>query len=137
MIDTMKFTHFMKLEISEDEKIWATALHLSPLLNLAFPLLGILTPIGIWYHHRESSPYIRTQARELANLILLGIVLGLIALFLIAPMLYFLPGSRYLLAFAGVLSLPGLLLPLWGAFNTFQGHDFRYPLPFRLFQHQK
>lgn len=137
MIDTMKLTHFMKLELTEDEKLWASALHLSPLLNLAFPLLGILTPIGIWYHHRESSAYIRAQARELANLIVLGLVLGLLSAFLIGPMLYFLPWSRFLLAFAGVLALPGLLLPLWGAFNTFQGHDFRYPLPFRLFKHQE
>ncbi len=134
MIDTLKFTQFTKLDVSEEERLWACALHLSPLLNFFFPLLGILTPIGIWYHHKDHSEYIRSQARELLNLFLIGLILGVATTCLVIPMIYFLPWFAYFFAFAGVLALPGLLLPFWGAYNAYQGHDFQYPLPLRFFK---
>lgn len=134
MIESLKFSDFNQLDVSEHERMWATALHLAPLLNFTFPLLGILAPLGIWYHHKDESSFIRTQARELANLIIIGIALGILGTCLVVPMLYFLPWFSYFFAFAGVLALPGVLLPFWAAYNVYQGKEFQYPLPIRIFK---
>ena len=79
MFQSIQLTNFTQVEIPEEERLWAAALHLAPLLNFVFPLLGFLTPIGIWYHHRENSEFIRDQGKELLNYILCGIMVGIIS----------------------------------------------------------
>lgn len=134
MINRIQFKDFSMLELSETERMWASALHLSILLNFAFPLLGILTPIGIWYHHREQFPFVHSQARELLNLAIFNIAFSICFFTLSIPLVYFLPWLTFPFALVGLVYFPLFLLPFWAAYNVYQGADFKYPLPFRIFK---
>ena len=135
MFDPIQFKDFAQTQVPEEEKLWAAALHLAPLLNFVFPLLGIMTPIGIWYHHQEKSAFIKDQAKELLNYFLFTLIIGVVMLCMSVPMLLLLPWLAAPFAFVGILFLPLALMPFWAAFNVYQGSLFRYPTPFRFLKH--
>ncbi|RFC44804.1 MAG: hypothetical protein DVB28_000872 [Verrucomicrobia bacterium] len=107
------------------ENIWATALHLSPLLGYLIPVAGLVVPVVLWQTRKES-PLIDRHGRAVANWILSQLiwwgVSALLCLFLVGiPMLWI----------VGVLVV---VFPIIGAVRAYEGRVWSYPLCFRFFK---
>ncbi len=55
------------IEITREEKNWATGLHLSAFLNLIVPFGSILGPLVFWLIKKDSSTYIDQEGKEAVN----------------------------------------------------------------------
>ncbi len=142
--------------LSEEERLWAALAHISALLTLGLAvvsggwgaLLLIFVPLAIYFSFRDRSDFVAFHALQafamqiigtvgwLALLVVGTFVLGIgIAISALASVI--LVGIPFLILFVLLLIvfvLASLALPLGmvvfsilGAFNTYNGHDYRYP----------
>lgn len=112
-------------EFCKRENIWATALHLSPLLGYLIPVAGLIVPVVLWQTRKES-PLIDRHGRAVMNWILSQLVWwgvsALLCLFLVGfPMLWI----------VGVLVV---VFPIIGAVRAYEGRVWSYPWCFRFFK---
>jgi hypothetical protein len=112
-------------EFSKRENIWATALHLSPLLGYLIPVAGLVVPVVLWQTRKES-PLIDRHGRAVMNWILSQMIWwGVSVLFCLLlvgiPMLWI----------VGVLVV---VFPIIGAVRAHEGRVWSYPLCFRFFK---
>jgi uncharacterized Tic20 family protein len=138
------------MQPSEDERVLAALSHASIVANVV-NLAGMIATALIWTMQRDRSPYVRAHALQAlvyqGAVLLLSIVLVLfwsacLALSLlpaaIRPDLYRAsPPDSFWLALAGLLVPVGFgilatLYGLYGAYQTYRGRPFRYPLAGRL-----
>ena len=125
-----------------EERSMAALSHASILLNLFIPGLGIIAAAAVWLTQNERSPFARKQALQAAVFqtvwLLLPIVVAVVGVMtavggaiagsltdarvgvLLIPAVVF-----GVLAVLGVILL-GILYALVGAYETYQGRDFRY-----------
>jgi hypothetical protein len=110
----------------EQERTWALAAHLSPLLNFVIPIpfFSIIAPLIVWFLKRETMPLVDDQAKEAVNfqitVTLIGVVCGILVL-----------------VFIGILLLPLLLvytviMSVLAAKAAQEGKHYRYPFTLRL-----
>jgi uncharacterized protein len=102
----------------EDEKLWALAAHLGPLV------LGLIAPLIVWLVFRERSAFLDRQAKEALN-------------FQIAYLVYFaVAGLSLLIAIVFVLlpvvGVAWVVFMILAAVQASQYHDYRYPAIFRV-----
>ncbi len=129
--------------ISDDaeERSMAALAHASILLNLFIPGLGIIAAAAVWLTQNERSPFARKQALQAAVFqivwLLLPILVAVVGVMAavggaiagalndarVAVLL--IPAIFGVLALLAVFLL-GILYALVGAYETYQGRDFRY-----------
>jgi uncharacterized Tic20 family protein len=143
--------------VSRAERRWATLAHLSALLTAGLGLwtggaggvLALLLPLGLYVYFRERAPYVAFhalqstvfQAAGAITLVVGGVAaaLGLMALWLLTAGLSVVIVGLLLLPFtftltvmavlAGVgLPVTGLAYVLRGAYQSYHGERFEYPL---------
>ena len=107
------------------ENIWATALHLSPLLGYLIPVAGLVAPVVLWQMKKES-PLIDRHGRAVMNWILSQIIWwgisAVLCLVLVGiPMLW-------------VMGILVVVFPIIGAVRAYEGRVWSYPLCFRFFR---
>lgn len=139
------------MQPTKDERLLAALGHASILINIV-NMLGMIATLLLWVTQRERSAYVRRHALQallyqgitmLVSMILIlgwGLCLGLALMpMALRPELY----GDYSLPASFWLALAGLIVPivfgsiaivygLFGAFQTFRGVPFRYPLVGRL-----
>ena len=102
----------------EDEKLWAIAAHLGPLV------LGFIAPLVVWLVFRERSSFLDRQGKEALN-------------FQIAYLVYFAVAGLSIFIVVGLVLLP-LVGIAWVVFmilatvQASQYQDYRYPAIFRV-----
>lgn len=128
---------------SQDDKVVGALAHAAAIL----PMWGIVVPALIWVTQREKSDYIRQQASQalawqIAQLSLMfgGFILYAISFFLLFGSVFFLndvptdaPPPGFFLPFCvmGFIFLTmgiTILVGLYAAVRTLQGHDYTYPI---------
>ena len=110
---------------SSDERILAGVAHLTGLLALSMPVVGLLAPLGVWIAKRDTSPWVAEHAKESLN-------------FNIAVTVYFWIFVVLSFALIGIPLLVGLgmawlVLTIVAAVRAYDGTSYRYPLIFRIF----
>jgi uncharacterized protein len=110
---------------TEKERTWAMLAHLSALVGLLMPLLGmVLGPLVVWLARRDESPFVAEHAREALNFnisVLLGaVVCGLLMLVFVG----FLLGTALFIAW--------LVMTLVAAIKASEGEIYHYPFSLRL-----
>jgi uncharacterized Tic20 family protein len=138
------------MQPSEDERVLAALSHASIVANVV-NLAGMIATALIWTMQRDRSPYVRAHALQAlvyqGAVLLVSIVLALswgvcLALSLLPaalrPDLYRAsPPDSFWLALAGLVVPIGFgilatVYGLYGAYQVYRGHPFRYPLAGRL-----
>jgi uncharacterized Tic20 family protein len=110
---------------TENERTWGMLAHLSALVGLVLPLVGIvLGPLALWLMRRDESQFVADQAKEALNFNI-SVLLGAIACALL--MLVFI---GFLLGTA--LFIFWLVMTLVAAIKASEGHTYRYPFSLRL-----
>ncbi len=108
--------------ISSEDRGWATACHLSPLVAYLFavPGTGILCPMLVWLCRRDESEFVDEQGRRAINF---QIMMALLALgsWLLVPILV---GIPLLLA----VHLIGGLFAVLAGLKTASGRGYDYPV---------
>jgi len=110
---------------TENERTWAMLAHLSALIGLVVPFIGIVIgPLAVWLARRDESPFVAEHAREALNFnitVLIGaIVCGLLMLVFVG----------FLLLTA--LFIAWLVMTLVAAIKASEGRTYQYPFSLRL-----
>ena len=114
--------------IGSEERTWAVAAHLSPLLTFLVPIPGmsIIAPLVIWQMKKTSMPYAAGHAKEALNfnitafIWLVGAIIAGLALFVLG-----------LLLTVPLVGLIWLILTIVGAVKAGNGERYRYPFTIR------
>ena len=102
----------------EDEKLWALAAHLGPLV------LGFIAPLVVWLVFKDRSAFLDRHGKEALN-------------FQIAYLVYFFVAALSLIVVVGLVLLPAVgvawvVFMILAAVQASQYRDYRYPAIFRL-----
>ncbi len=97
----------------EDEKLWAIAAHLGPLV------LGFLAPMIVWLAFKERSPFLDRSAKEALNMQLSYLLYGVAA----AVSLLILVG----LVLVPLVGVAWLVLMILATVKVANFEDYRYP----------
>lgn len=92
-------SYVAETQVTDEERGWAIAAHLSTMAGTAIPCGNILAPLVIWLIHRDKSSFVSKHAWE-AVAFQIGVALAIIVLVL----------------FAFVTFGPGIVLALFGIF---------------------
>lgn len=101
----------------DEEKMWAIAAHLGPLL------LGFVAPLVVWLVFRERSAFLDRQGKEALNFqltLLIGYVISLVLVFVLIG---------FLLLFA--VWIAGLVFMIMATVKVSSLADYRYPVTIR------
>jgi uncharacterized Tic20 family protein len=110
--------------VTEEERNWAMAAHLSSILGVWAFFLGAIGPLVVLLAKGDRSPFIRSQAVEALN-------------FNISVLIYSVVGWVLVLVLIGI-PLLGALFVFWLVFTLVatvkvsNGQPYRYPLTIRL-----
>jgi uncharacterized Tic20 family protein len=102
----------------EDEKLWAIAAHLGPLI------LGFIAPLVVWLVFKDRSAFLDRHGKEALN-------------FQIAYLVYFVVAGLSLLLLVGFILLPAVgiawvVFMILASVQASQYRDYRYPAIFRV-----
>ncbi len=64
---------------TDDDRLWATFIHLSGLAGFILPTASIIAPLILWLMKRKSSPFIDDHGREALNFQISIIIYAIIA----------------------------------------------------------
>ena len=109
--------------ISQEERTWALAAHLSALAGYVIPFGNIVSPLVIWLIHKDKLPFVDDQAKESLNF-QISITIYVLACI---PLAFILIGIPLLIA----IGLAGLVLLIVAAIQANEGVRYRYPLTIR------
>lgn len=112
--------------VSQEERTWALAAHLSGLAGYIIPFGNIIAPLVIWLIQKDKMPFVDDQAKEAINFQISVTVYALACI----PLLFVLIGIPLLI----LVGLGGLVLLIVAAIKANEGVRYRYPLTFRLVQ---
>lgn len=116
----------LELGIDKEQRTWALAAHLSPLLGYVVPVpfFNILAPGIIWFLKRETMPFVDDQAKEALNfqitVFIAAFISGVLTLVII---------GIFLLIAVVIYSLVMMVLAAKAAQD---GKQYRYPICLRL-----
>jgi uncharacterized protein len=126
---------------SPDERTWATLAHASALLNLFGGVGGILAAFVIWLTQREKSAWVGFQALQalifqaatvtITVLVVVVVwVVGFVVSFATIGVGTFVAVPVMILVFFGGFALmaAGMVYAFYGAYQIYQGREFRYLL---------
>ncbi len=113
------------VEVSHEERLWATACHLVALAGYVLPALGFLiAPLILWLIKREGNPYVDSQGKEAVNFQIS------ILIYLLASVLLMVIGIGFFLL--PVIAVFDFVMIIVAAIKANGGEDYRYPLCIRL-----
>lgn len=101
----------------DEEKMWAIAAHLGPLL------LGFVAPLVVWLVFKDRSAYVNRQAKEALNFQISVLIYLMVSFVLMIVLIGF------LLMFA--VGIAALVFMVIAAVKTANFEDYRYPLTIR------
>ena len=103
-----------------EQKQWGMGLHLSQLVNLIFPPLGLIAPIVIWQMKKDEMPALDAHGKMVTNWIISSVIYGAVSVVLAFVLVGFL-----LLIALGIL---GIVFPIIGGIKANNGEFWEYPL---------
>jgi uncharacterized Tic20 family protein len=106
------------------EKNWAIGLRLSGLAGFLFPGANIIAPLALWMWKKKESPLLDATGKEVLNFQLSCFAYGIVAA--VADSIF--KTDNVVVA---LVALFWLVLTSVGAYQAFQGRDYRYPFIFR------
>jgi uncharacterized protein len=110
---------------TETERTWGMLAHLSALVGLVLPLVGIvLGPLVIWLARRDESEFVAAHAKEALNFNISVLLGALACVLLMLVFVGFLLGTALFIAW--------LVMTLIAAIKASEGHTYRYPFALRL-----
>ena len=110
---------------TENERTWGMLAHLSALLGLFVPLLGVVIgPLVVWLARRDDSVFVAEHAREALNFNILVLIAAVVCIVLMLVFIGFILGSALFVAW--------LVLTLVAAIRASEGHAYRYPVSIRV-----
>lgn len=102
---------------------WAMFLHLSQLLGLVIPIIGLLAPIVMW-QMKKDDPVIDAHGKAIVNWIISAIIYAII-FWLLMFVLIGIP----LIIILGIISV---VFPIIGGVKANNGQVWKYPMSFTL-----
>ncbi|HEY0461162.1 MAG TPA: DUF4870 domain-containing protein [Pyrinomonadaceae bacterium] len=118
-MNNMQFRPPMSLQ-TPDEKQMGMFLHLSQLINLIIPPVGIIAPIVLWQMNKDKMPALDAHGKMIVNWLISSIIYAIISGILTLVII----GVFGLLAI-GVLSV---VFPIIGGIKANNGELWEYPL---------
>jgi uncharacterized Tic20 family protein len=118
-MNNMQFRPPMSLQ-TPDEKQMGMFLHLSQLINLLIPPVGIIAPIVLWQMNKDKMPALDAHGKMIVNWLISSIIYAIISGILTLVII----GVFGLLAI-GVLSV---VFPIIGGIKANNGELWEYPL---------
>ncbi len=110
---------------TENERTWGMLAHLSALVGLVLPLIGIvLGPLVVWLARRDESEFVAGHAKEALNFNISVLLGALACMLLMLVFVGFLLGTALFIAW--------LVMTLIAAIKASEGHTYRYPFSLRL-----
>lgn len=106
-------------ELSSDERNWGMLCHLSMIVGIVMPLVGVVAPLAIWLIKREEMPFVDYNGKEALN-------------FLITFTIALLIGYALMSVLIGLVLVPllyavSLVLTILAAVKSSKGEYYRYP----------
>ncbi|MEZ5425304.1 MAG: DUF4870 domain-containing protein [Pyrinomonadaceae bacterium] len=119
---------------TQDEKQMGMFLHLSQLINLFFPPIGLIVPIVLWQIKKGEMPALDAHGKMVTNWILSSLIYGLICGVLIAfgfPLMLVVVGF-FLVIIGGLglsaIGIAGAVFAIIGGIKANNGELWEYPL---------
>src|SRR5574340_957366 len=109
--------------MSQEEKTWGMACHLSALAGLVTGLGFILGPLIVWLIKKDLFPFVDDQGKESLNFQISMFIYGIVAAILIVVLIGFV-----LLPLVGLFDIIMVIVAAIAASN---GQTFRYPMTIR------
>ena len=116
----MQYRPPMALQTAE-EKQMGLFLHLSQLVNIIIPPLGIIAPIVIWQLQKDKMPALDAHGKMVTNWIISSVIYWIISCLLL---FVFLLGLIPMLG----LMIAGIVFPIVGGIKANNGEFWEYPL---------
>jgi hypothetical protein len=111
-----------QVNLAEGDRTYCLWMHLSMFASvMIIPGAGALIPLLMWLTRRAGSAFIDDHGRELANVLITGVILTTVLGWLVIP------GWIIL----GVWYLVTAICVIRGAMAAYRGEYFRYPMTFR------
>lgn len=110
--------------ISNEERTWATFVHLSALTGIFLPLLTIVAPLAIWLIKRKKLPFVDEQGKESVNFQLTMIIGFIICI----PLMYIIVGF----ILAAILVMFDIICVIAASIKANKGEHYRYPFNWRI-----
>lgn len=110
--------------VSDEERIYATWMHLSGLSGYVIPFGNVLVPLILWFLKYRDSHYLNLQGIEVLNF---QLTIAFYAIFTTILIMIFIGW-----VFVPVVFLLHLIGTIMGAVRTWEGKIFRYPVTFRV-----
>jgi uncharacterized Tic20 family protein len=107
----------VRVDVSDDDRLWATLAHLSILLGLT----TIVAPLIIWLIKKDTSPFVDDQAKEALNFQLTCLIASLVT-----------AASCVLAPLAIVVIVGGIVYGIIAGIEANKGNTYRYPYTFRM-----
>ena len=107
----------VRVDASDDDRLWATLAHLSILLGLT----TVVGPLVIWLIKKDTSPFVDDQAKEALNFQLTCLIASLVT-----------AASCVLAPLAIVLIVGGIVYGVIAGIEANKGNTYRYPYTFRM-----
>ena len=110
--------------LTQEEKNWAMACHLSTLIGFFVPLGSIIAPLIVWLMKRETSNFIEYHGKEALNFQIFMTICFAVAFVLAFALIGFL--------IIPMLALVDLILTVVVAIKASEGQYYPYPFSLRL-----
>jgi uncharacterized Tic20 family protein len=112
-------------DITQDERTWGMAAHLSSLAGFVIPVGGnVLGPLVVWLIKKDSMPFVAEQGKEALNFNITVAIAAIISFILMAVVIGFL--------LIAVVFVGWLVFTIQAAIDTNKGESYRYPFTLRL-----
>ncbi|MFC5578635.1 DUF4870 domain-containing protein [Lysobacter niabensis] len=111
-------------DISQEERTWGMAAHLSSLATFLVPGGNVLGPLIVWLVKKDTMPFVADQGKEALNFNITVLIAAIISFILMIVVIGFL-----LLA---VVAAGWLVLTILAAMESSKGVAYRYPFTLRL-----
>jgi uncharacterized protein len=110
---------------TEKERTWGMLAHLSALVGLIMPLIGIvLGPLAVWLLRRDESAFVEAHAREALNFNITVLLAAIACMLLMLVFIGVLLGTALFVAW--------LVMILIAAIKASEGATYHYPFALRL-----
>lgn len=110
---------------TEKERTWGMLAHLSALVGIPMPMIGIvLGPLAVWLLRRDDSAFVEAHAREALNFNITVLLAAMACILLMLVFIGVLLGTALFVAW--------LVLILIAAIKASEGAPYHYPFALRL-----
>jgi uncharacterized Tic20 family protein len=122
-------SYMAESQVTDEERGWAIAAHLSTMAGTAIPCGNVLAPLVIWFIHREKSSFVGKHASE-AMVFQIGVLVAILVLSLFAVITF---GLGIVLAIFGIVALliADMVYMILAAIRASERKIWEYPLTTR------